>query len=549
MAFDPTKFGLKPVAPEQEGNLPSAMSSLRQEETMGVPSTTEGKDDNLLVKIGKALGMGSLGESIGRGLFKFTPESRRLDELIRQGKVASRESVLGKAPTTGQVVGSALQTAALGIPLGAAAGLSERALQFGGTGLVQGLGSAMEQEKEGAETVKQTLLTGVISAALPVVGNIASKTTKYVVPRIGEIGTAVLSRMTGKPEELIKQAFSHPEEVGVALKGKVIPLEARDSVISALKTAGNDAKSLFSEELTKLQKSFPIKKGEVHLELPDGTKQAVGGIFAPEVIQSKIGNVASSVSRIVRDFRIGITKSGNLDFDKLNSPIVSRAERKNIQEAVKMLVNLKDYTPEGMQAVATKLEKLQKFSEGPATESSAVLGKMSARFEEAIDRVYPQLTKIRSDYAVFKKMETGVRPLLREKGADTQAITSSIKRLKTLFEEDSIAYIRALQSLEQKTGKDLLSELAGSQLKSLAPGSFGSRIAEASLLAGGIFVNPMLLLTIPLFSPRVIGKGAVALGKLAKAGQKVVPKIAEIGAKTTDLRRVGLVELVKQLAK
>ena len=549
MAFDPTKFGLKPVAPEQAGNLPSAMSSLRQEETMGVPSITEGKDDNLLVKIGKALGMGSLGESIGRGLFKFTPESRRLDELVSQGKVKSREDVLGKAPTTGQVVGSTLQTAALGIPLGAAAGLGERALQFGGTGLVQGLGSAMEQEKGGAETVKQTLLTGVISAALPVVGKGIVAGVKATAKPVSEISLNLISQLTGKEPEILKRAFSNPEAVGKAVAGQVIPSQVRDEAISVLKTAGNATKESFDNGLEALQKAFPVKKGVMYLELADGTKQSIDGVLAPEMISAKIGNIGAKVANTVRDFRVGISRSGKLDFEKLTSAIVSPAERKNIQTVVSTVLHQKDFTPKGMQAVAEKIGNLSDFAEGPMTKSSAVVAKIAKAYEKAMTNVYPDLIGLRKNYSVYKKMENALRPLLRQEATKPDAVTTSLTKLQNIFKENNVEYMKALQKLEEKSGKDFLSQIAGSQLKAFATGSYGSRIAEGGLIAGGIFVNPLLLAVLPLFSPRVAGKGAMLLGKISRTAAKAAPAVSELGAKTTDLRRVGLVELVKQLAK
>ena len=553
MAFDPTKFGLKESS-GQPGGTASPLAALSQQ-TPEAPAQPAGQaplvkgDENLLVKIASALGMKPLGESIGRGLFKLTSESRDLNKLVEEGKVGGREEVLGKAPTAKQVIGSGLQTAALATPIGAAKTLAGRAAQFAATGAAQGLGSALEQEKTPGESLKQTALTSIISAAFPVVGRGISVAAKKSATPIAEISTNLLSQLTGKEPEVIKRAFSNPQAVAQAMSGKVVPTQIRDEAISVLKTAGNQARGTFDDTLDALQKTFPVKKGAMFLELADGTKKSIDNITAPEVIQSKIGNIGSKVASSVRDFRISISGSGRLNFDKMTSAITSPSEKKQIQEAVSLVLDQKDFTPKGMQAVAERLGNLRKFTEGAASKSSAVITKIAREYGKAIKNVYPELSTLRSEYSIYKNMEAALKPLLRPKGTTPDAITSSITKLQTIFKENNIAYLRALQQLEQKSGKDFLSQIAGSQLKSFAAGSYGSRIAEGSLIAGGIFVNPLLLAVIPLFSPRVVGTGAALLGKLSQAGQQIAPKAAELSSKTADLRRVGLVELTKQLIK
>ncbi len=79
------------------------------------PSPLVTGNENILTKLGTVFGLKPLGESIGRGIFRFMKESKDLNQMVQQGQVESRESVLGQAPTPLQVGAS---TANLGLLLG-----------------------------------------------------------------------------------------------------------------------------------------------------------------------------------------------------------------------------------------------------------------------------------------------------------------------------------------------------------------------------------------------------------------------------------------------
>lgn len=470
----------------------------------------------VLKGISDFIGTTGLSKGIAQGIFlKFTPEGKDVLKQIEGGKAkySDLENIIGQGVSNKEIIGSAVQTGTFvgATGLRAATSLVGRAAQFGGVGAVMGAGKAIEEDKPTKEIVGSTILSGILSGMFPIATKVIGTGIKAVAPHIGEITSSVLGNLIGKPAEVINEAFKNPYKVAEGLARKVIPVDVRRTAIADLNALKSEAQQTFKKTLTSQQKLHPFgKTGQI-------------------LIKQEMGNIKGSLTNILRQFKVSVSNTGELNFDKMASPIISGGERRNVQLAFDTIKNQKDFTPEGVQAVISRLSKLTKFGEGPVKESSAIIRNLYSNYRDAIIKVYPELGGARTKFANERKVLDELSNVLSSDKMKPTQIISGVRRLSNIFNEDNELYIDVLRKLEQRTGKDIISDLAASEFARIAPESFGSKIAQAGLLAGGFLYNPYIFAAIPLFSPRFVGKATIAAGKAAILGSKIGEKITKTG--------------------
>ncbi len=367
------------------------------------------------------------------------------------------------------------------------------------------------------ETKRAATVGGLFNSAFGAGGMALNKAK----PIIGDIVSGTLGIMIGKPADVIKQAFKNPEKVAENMAKKTIPLEVREQAVNALKLYETQVKNNFEKGLDNLKKLSPSRspaRTEGGLNFP--------GVFSPVKGQFKqiVQNAQKGIPKIFNQFAVSVEK-GKLNFNKLNSAIVSPAEQKQLQNVWDTIRNQNDFSAQGVERVAARLNALSKFSDGVKTQKSAIIAKIHNLYSEAINKVYPRLGEIRQQYTVDKQIIKGLDDVLKSVKnniANPTAVTGAVKKLSNLFNEDNEAYILALKRLEQATGKDLLNELAASEFKNVFPATLGSRLGQIGFAAGA-FLNPLSLLALPLFSPRAVGKLTTQAGKAVKGFGKMSP--------------------------
>ena len=416
--------------------------------------------------------------------------------------------IISGAPQTfkpKQIVGSALQAGLLATPLGLPKTLLGKTLQFMGVGAGFGVGQALEEDKSVREIAKGAISGGVITGALPVIGKGVATIGKKAVRPIGEVISSILGQFIGKPPEVIKKAFSDPQIVAQAMANQKIPATIRVEAITMLDKLKTESKKAFRTGLEEQQKLHPFgKTGQI-------------------LVKKEFGNIKDNISNLLRQHRVSIQSSGELNFDKLTSAIVSSSERKNVQLVIDTIFQQKNFLPKDVQAVSARLSKLSKYTEGAIPQSSAVIRQIHSIYKKGLEAAYPALGDIRKKFSIERKVYDELDNLLGVGKLKPINITGAIRRLSNVFKEDNELYLEIIQKLEKETGVDILAELAASEFAKLAPSSFGSRVAQAGLLAGGAFINPLILLAIPLFSPKFVGKITTTAGKTAQ----IIPKIGE----------------------
>lgn len=366
--------------------------------------------------------------------------------------------------------------------------------------------------------LEETKNAGIIGAVTPPIISGAIGAIKKVAKPIGEVTSSLIGGMIGKSPEYVKQAFRNPVAVAQKMAQGTIPEEVRNQAINALAKFRSDPKlgyvPAFERSLDFIKKTYPFRK--------------TGKIL----VRREVNNITEGLPSILRKFRVGVTNNGSvLNFDKLNSSIVNASERKNIQRMYDTIRNQTNFSVQGVQDVASRINALSPFQEGIKTLNSAVVTSVHNVYSKAIEKVYPELGKLRQAYKTNSEIYKGISDILNPAAQEVSSpikATSAIKKLSNLLNEDNEAYFRAIVRLEKVSGTNLIDGLVASEFKNIAPASFGSRVAQAGLLTGGLIYNPLLLLVLPLFSPKLEGKIITTAGR-------VIPKVSNIAEKAAKV--------------
>lgn len=387
--------------------------------------------------------------------------------------------------------------------------------------LWQGIEFAGKTALQTGGDLEETGVSGAIGVLAPPVERGIIAGIKKVAPVIGDVVASVLARFIGKETAHIKIAFQNPVEVAEHMAQGIIPLEVRAQAVNALKSYKNAVSKTFGEGLEKLQKLTPSFK----------LARTLLGKFsgARNKMQEVVNNISEGIPAVFRKFGVAVEQKGTkLNFDKLNSAIVASAERKQLQMVFNTIRQQTDFSVKGVERVAERINALAKFEKAGQTRTSALVGEMHNLYSKAIEKVYPALANLRKTYSIEKEIIAGIDDILKSSKneiANPTAVTSVAKKLSNVFKEDQEAFIKALTVLERKTGINLLKQLAASEFTKNIPATFGSRMAETGFLLGGAIFNPWLIAILPLFSPKVVGKGTVKAGKAFQLGEKLLPTL------------------------
>lgn len=436
------------------------------------------------------------------------------------------------APTPPQITGDILQGAALiggvKIPLptsalGGAAGIASRtaqsALQYGALSGAGALGKGLENQQTIPEIAKEVATAGAIGA---VTGGVFNLLGEGVSALAKKVAPTTLSFTSGVPKEAISQAIENPE---VARQGVKMPLsEIHSKAVGSLKTLKSDLGTEFSTALDQIK----VETGQTKA----GMTYNRGGFLGSA---RKLGDNLTEYGRtFAREFRIGTKSTPEgivLDFTK--SPIVKGGEKANVQEVFNTISNWGDFSARGMQDLAERVGALRNFESGAKTESSVIISKIynkiagTGNAEGLIPKFYPELAKIRTNYAVNKKVLDTIDEVLNaSKTKSPTAVQSAIGRLDNIFKENKDTYLNIIKELGRRSGVDYLSLLAGGEFQRIMPDFIRGLGGGAAVSVGASLLNPYLILLAPLFSPRVAGALVTNAPKVAQTTEKVVRGMA-----------------------
>ena len=337
---------------------------------------------------------------------------------------------------------------------------------------------------------KESKIAAGIGGAIPVVGG-ALSVAKKALPNI-------LGFTSGVPTKAIEKATISP---AIAKLGRTV--ETVESIqkksTNVLGSLRNDLSKSFSTGLEDISKTVP-RQGVARTTT--GTFSGIKNQFK-NVVETGTDNVANTL----RKFRVAVIDKGKtLDFDKLQSSIISSSERKQIQMIWDTIKNQIDFSPKGVQDVAARINALSKYEKGAQTVTSAVGSQIHNVYDKAIGKVYPELGALRKAYGETKQVLDSIGDIVGEGAKSPVQIQSAITRLTNIFKTDRETYIELVRELSNRSGVDILGLLAGTEFQKVLPGFVRGLGGGGAVSVGAAFLNPFLLLLAPLFSPRFVGK-------------------------------------------
>lgn len=178
------------------------------------------------------------------------------------------------------------------------------------------------------------------------------------------------------------------------------------------------------------------------------------------------------------------------------------------------------HTPEGLDALKQAIGDIRDTTEY-RTPSRIVA-------DQAYNAVKKQIVKQAPSYAkVMKEYETAsdvVRDIEKTLSLNAKAnVDTSIRKLQSIMRNNvNTNYgkrAEQVKMLEEAGGANITEKLAGQSLNSLAPRGLGRAVA-GSAAVGGAAINPALLATLPLQSPRIMGETAYASGAARRGAGK-----------------------------
>ncbi|MCK9370981.1 hypothetical protein M0R04_13810 [Candidatus Dojkabacteria bacterium] len=353
-----------------------------------------------------------------------------------------------------------------------------------------------------------------ISAGIGAISPILGAGIKALKPAVAP----VLEFTSGVPKQAIKKAMTGSDAVKAGMK--MTTEEVRSKAVQAYKGLDSELKSGFSKGLEELSKLSP--------RIKPARTATVGGTSVFSGVKGKFKKILEgakeSVPQAFRDLRISV-KGNKLDFDKLNSSIVNASERKQIQQVWDTIRNQTDFSVKGVQDVASRINALSKYEKGIESVSSVAIGKMHNVYSKAIEKVYPELGKLRSNYSTASKMLNEIDDVVRAGDTDPTKIQTAINKMTSLFKEDKNTYLKVIDDLTKKSGVDISGMLAGTEFQRVLPDFIRGFGGGGAVSVGAAVLNPFLILLAPLFSPKAIGKvvtNAPKLGKAIEPAKKII---------------------------
>jgi len=478
------------------------------------------------------------GEQLLNQLTKIGINAPTAQKIVAGGKLALNSIIEGTAAAgqTSMQTGEIGQDAAISGAIGAAlpvigagfnllkkaeapllsftSGVPQKAIQeaqIGGASINKGLKSSVEDIQKQASSLLNDPKTGLYKQLSNEFSNGLDELTSKYKAKLGE--SAAQAAESFKYNTVAQLRSRGANEAADRLEKNFIP--STITSISQIKTKA-------SEALGNLQNFTDVKEAVKNWEktskvVYDFTRGSQDFVDAQNTLKNAV------VSNL-RKYKVGV-KAGETVFDR--SSIVKAAEQNNIKSVVDTIKTWKDFSPEGTQALMSRIGALSKFDTPQGQQSSAVLGAIYNDVKnKLVGKFYPDLAKLRTSFDTTKGVLDTIDEVVGASKDNPIAIQAAVTRLSNLFKTDKQTYIDAVRELSNRSGVDILGMLAGTEFQKVLPDFIRGIGGGATVGVGASVLNPYLLLLAPLFSPRAI-KNIVAPSSTTKAVAKGAVNISK----------------------
>lgn len=287
----------------------------------------------------------------------------------------------------------------------------------------------------------------------------------------------------------------------------------------------------------------------------DFTDNLRGNVPLDGVLQKAKANLQEMNAKKGAEYRSGMVDISNdssvLDFNNIDNvlsdaskKIAYKGEVKN-EKAASALQQIADkidhwktlnpaefHTPEGLDALKQQVGSIVEELPFEQKQARMVGDNVYNAIKNEISRQAPTYSKVMKDYSQASDLVHEIERTLSLKG--TASVDTAMRKLQSLMRNNvNTNYgnrLNLARQLEDGGHNNILPSLAGQTLSSLTSRGLGNlqmgSTAFGGLAAGGAASLPLLLPSLAMQSPRLMGEAAYGLGKMARIG-KASGKVAK----------------------
>lgn len=422
-------------------------------------------------------------------------ERKLQDDFAARNPVSSFVATLGGGiaspltkltPTTnGTVLGSHTLAKSL---LGGASGAT-----FGGLyGLAEGRGgleNRLQSAKRGAKW------GGIIGGGMPL--------AKEAIKQVGNLGAETAGAVSGAGGASVKRGFEagkrNSQVFKDAMRGNSSVYDVVDDVDRAVKTMERNASAKYKAMLPDNGATLKLPDTEFKKALKTAT-DSISGVTAG--VDDTAANAINKVHKLAQNIKAngGMTFDNALEAKKAVDGIIEPLSRAGEKNAVRLLKPIKDA--------------------------------LNATMEKAVPEYNGARAAFRADSRLIDMMKSALT---------SKDPTTELRKLQGITRQSVAAAQGGKQELgkllDAVSGGRILDAVAGGQVQQILPRD-PLRLAGTGVAALSATTTPMTTALLPAMSPRLVGEGAFALGRLAGGIEKAVSKLPQTtipAAKTSTI--------------
>ena len=419
-------------------------------------------------------------------------EGKTLDESLQAGTEAIGDRNAIKSPLapskTGEFIG-------------------KKVIQPGIKGISIATGLPEEAVSGGVEAVGDIAGLMGLKAGIPPVARLAGKVAGKTASGLGDTGAGLLGTYTGTGKRFIKEAAAPGDE---------------ETFTKYMRGGEEGGKEIVSKAKDAVQKIKDQRGTEYRAKLAQLAENQAPIVDAPKILQDRLDNQLGK-------FGVKMTKDakGNEvpDFSRSTIDRKSQGDVTHIIDTIKGWGSKPDdLTPLSLDTLKRQLDDFYSDSKN----SRAMVANLRDGVKKLIVDKVPEYADMTKGYAeatglineLERTLSLGKKPM----------IDTTMRKLTSSMRDNFSFRTELLHQLQEATGENLESAIAGYNLSSMAPqGGFG-KLTSGSLSVGVLAhaLSPHYLALLAMSSPRLVGESLRALGIGARYVNRIVHKLPMI---------------------
>lgn len=321
------------------------------------------------------------------------------------------------------------------------------------------------------------------------------------LPKVAELFGKVEGGLTGTGGA-VNEAFRAGKEGGKAqealigaMRGKVSESQVADDAMNALQQIKNDRGTAYRTtkegiESRTFQKSIDTSPIKVHLD------------------------------DLLDKYNISRSPDGTLDFSRTPINDTEANKVKSIAELVdKWGTQAGDDTVKGLDILKRKITDFY----SPSSEARAFVTSLGSKVKKTITDAVPEYEGMVKGY---EEASEAIKDISKELSLNPNASSATVMRkLKQTFRDNFDLRKAFVEKLDEAGNKNLMEQIAGTQLKEPLPQGLMKTVAGGDILAAIALGNPKILVGLPFTSPRLVGETALKAGQATRGLAPLLNKV------------------------